>query len=63
MGSSEKEVLGIFKMAYHLRDQLVFMQQLFETLNFLDAAIFKQVLWKAKTFFKKLEYRSLIQST
>ena len=37
------------------------MQQLLEILNVFNAA--KQIFWKTKTFFKKLEQHLLVEST
>ena len=34
-----------------------------EILNVFNTLILKQVFWKAKAFFKKLEYRFLVKST
>ena len=36
---------------------------LLEILNVFNAVTLKQIFWKTKTFFKKLEYRFLIEST
>ena len=32
-------------------------------LNVLNPLTLKQILWKTKTFFKKMEYRFLVEST
>ena len=61
--SPKKTVLGIFKIALRLRDQYVFMWQSVKILNDFDTLTLKQIFWKTKTFFKKLEYRSLVEST
>ena len=53
----------IFKIALHLRDWHVFMWHSLEILNIFNTLTFKQTFWKAKTFFQKLEYRLLVQST
>ena len=56
-------VLGIFKIALHLRDRHVFMWQSVEILNIFSTLALKQIFWKTKTFFKKLENRFLFEST
>ena len=56
-------VLGIFKIALRLRDRHVFMWKSVEILNVFIALILKQILWKMKTFLKKLEYPLLFGST
>ena len=38
------------------------MWQLVEILNLFNTLTLKQIFWKMKTFFKKLEYRFLIES-
>ena len=58
-----KTELGIFMIAICLRDWHVFMRQLFKTLNVFNAVTLKQIFWKTKTFFKKLEDCFLVQST
>ena len=47
----QKTVLGIFKIA------------LLKILNTFSILTLKQIFWKAKTFFKKLEYRFLVERT
>ena len=54
-------VLGIFNVALRFRD--VFMWQALEILNVFNAVTLKQIFWKTKTFFKKLEDCFLVQST
>ena len=39
------------------------MWQLVEILNLFNTLTLKQIFWKMKTFFKKLEYRFLVAST
>ena len=39
------------------------MLQSLATLNVFNTLILKQIFWKTKTFFKKLEYRLLVQNT
>ena len=55
-------VLEIFKLALRLRDRHVFMRQSVEVLNFSNTLTLKQIFLKTKTFFKKLEYRFLVES-
>ena len=50
-------------MALCLRDRHVFMLKSVEILNDFDTSTLKQIFWKTKTFFKKLEYRILVEST
>ena len=61
--SSKKTVLGIFKIALRLRDRHVFMRPSVEILKVFNTVILKQIFWKTKTFFKKLELRFLVEST
>ena len=56
-------VLGIFKIALRLRDWHVFMWQSVKVSNVFNTLTLKQIFWKTKTFFKKLEYRFLVEST
>ena len=63
IGSSKKTVLGIFKIALRLRDRHVFMLQSVKVSNVFNTLTLKQIFWKTKTFFKKLEYRFLVEST
>ena len=56
-------VLGIFKIALRLRDRHVFMWQSVKVSNVFNTLTLKQIFWKTKTFFKKLEYRFLVKST
>ena len=39
------------------------MWQSVEILNNFNTLTLKQIFWKKKTFFKKLEYRFLVEST
>ena len=39
------------------------MWQSMETFNAFDTLTFKWIFWKTKTFFKKLEYYFLVEST
>ena len=61
--SPKKTVLGIFKITLRLRDRHVFMWQSLEILTDFNILTLKQIFWKTKTFFKKLEYRFLVEST
>ena len=51
----------IFKKALRLRDRHVFIWQLMKILNVFNTLTLKQI-WKTKSFFKKLEYRFLVES-
>ena len=56
-----KTVLGIFKIALRLRDRHVFMWKSVKILNVFNILTLKQILPKTETFFKKLEYRFLVE--
>ena len=56
-------MLGIFEIALRLRDGHVFMRQLLTILNVFNTLTLKQIFWKTQAFFKKLEYRFLVEST
>ena len=56
-------MLGIFKIALRLRDRHVFMWQSVKTLNDFNILTLKQIFCKTKTFFEKLEYGFLVEST
>ena len=56
-------VPGIFKIALRLRDRHVFMWQSVKVSNVFNTLTLKQIFWKTKTFFKKLEYRFLVETT
>ena len=56
-------VLGVFKIALHLRDRYVFMWQSADILDVFSTLNLKQIFWKTKTFFKKLKYSFLVEST
>ena len=43
-------------VALSFRDHHVFMRQLVEISNVFNTLTLKQIFWKTKTFFKKLEY-------
>ena len=50
-------------MTLRLRDGYVFMWQSVKILNVFSTLTLKQIFWRIKTFFKKLEYRFLVEST
>ena len=50
-------------MTLRLRDGHVFMWQSVKILNVFSTLTLKQIIWKMKTFFKKLEYSFLVEST
>ena len=52
-------VLGTFQIAPHLRDRHV----LYGKLSVFNTLTLKQIFWKKKTFFKKLEYLFLVKSS
>ena len=55
-------VVGIFKIAFRLRDRHDCMGQSLEILNDLNTLTLKQIFRKTKTFFKELEYRLLVEN-
>ena len=55
-------ILGIFKIAFRLRDRHVFMSQSVKVSNIFSTLTLKQIFWKKKTFFKKLEYHFLAET-
>ena len=57
----QKRVLGILKIVPRLRDQHVFMWQSVKVSNVFHALTLKQIFWKAKTFFQKLEYHFSVE--
>ena len=61
--SWHKTIQGIFKIAFRLRDRHIFMWQSVEILKVFNTLTIKQIFWKTKSFFKKLEYCFLIEST
>ena len=56
-------ILENFKIALRLRDRHTFTWQSVEILNVFNNLTLKQIFWKKKTFFKKLEHRFLVEST
>ena len=55
-------VLGIFKIALHLRDWHTLMWQWLKTLNDFNTLTLKKIIWKTQTLFGKVEYRFLVES-
>ena len=55
-------VPGIFKIALRLRDQHIFIRQSLDILTVFNTFTLQQILWIKKNFFKKLEYRFLVES-
>ena len=55
-------VPGIFKIALRLRDRHIFIRQSLDILTVFNTFTLQQILWIKKTFFKKLEYRFLVES-
>ena len=51
------------RMSIGLRDWHVFMWQSVKVSNVFNTLTLKQIFWKTKTFFKKLEYRFLVETT
>ena len=56
-------VLGIFKIAFRLRDRHVFMWQSGKISHVFNTLTLKQISWQMKTFFKKLEDCLLVETT
>ena len=56
-------MLGIFKITLRFRDRYVFMWQSVKRSSVFNTLTFKQVFWKTKIFFIKLEYRFLFETT
>ena len=56
-------VLGIFKIALRLRDRHDFMWQSVKVSDVFNTLTLEQIFWKTKTFFKKLEYSFLFETT
>ena len=59
----EKTILGIFKRVLYLRDRHVFMWQSVKVSKAFNTLTLKQIFWKTKIFFKKLEYCFLFETT
>ena len=56
-------VLGVFKVAVHLKDRSVFIFQSVKVSNVFNSLNLKQICRKTKTFFKNLEYRFSVETT
>ena len=56
-------LLGIFKIALRLRDRHDFMWQSMKVSNVFNTLTLKQILWKRRSFFKKLGYCFLVETT
>ena len=56
-------VLRIFKTALRLRDRHVFMWQIVKVSNVFNTLTLKRISSEKKTFFKKLEYRFLFETS
>ena len=56
-------VLEIFKIVLCVRNRHVFLWQSLEVLSIFNILALKEILWKMKTFFKKLENFFLVEST
>ena len=56
-------VLEIFKIVLCVRNRHVFLWQSLEVLSIFNILALKEILWKMKTFFKKLENYFLVEST
>ena len=56
-------VLRIFKIPLRLRDRHVFIWQWVKLSNVFNTLALKQIFWKTKTFFKKLEHCFLVETT
>ena len=50
-------------MALSLRDRHVCTRQPVKVSNVFNTLTLKQIFWKARTFFKKLEYGFLVETT
>ena len=59
----KKTVVGIFKIALHLRYRHVFMRQSLEILNVFNTANLIQIFKESKIYFKKLECCFLVENT
>ena len=56
-------VLGIFKKDLRLRDRHTFIGQSVGVLNVFNTLTLKQIFWKTKNIFKRMEYGFLVEST
>ena len=57
------EPFRIFKIPFHFRDRHIFMWQSVKVSNVFNILTLKQIFSKTKTFFKKLEYQFLVETT
>ena len=57
-----KTLLGIFKIALHLRDRHFFKRQSLEILTVFYTLTSNRIFWIMKTFFNKLEDCFLVES-
>ena len=53
----------IFKIAFRWKDRHVFMWKSVKVPNVLTTLTLKQIFWKTKIIFKKLEYHFLVETT
>ena len=60
---SSKKITRVFKIALRLRGRPIFRWQSEEISNVFNTLTLRQIFWKTKTFFKKLEYRFLVEHT
>ena len=63
IGSSKKWCYGFSKWPSVWEAGMVFMWQSLKTLNIFNIFTLKQILWKTKNVFKKLEYDLLVESS
>ena len=56
-------VLGIFKIDFRLRDRHTFIGQSVGVLNVFNTLTLKQIFWKTKNVFKRMEHRFVVEST
>ena len=63
ISAQEFTEIGIFKIALRWRDWHVLMWQSLQILNDFNTLTLKQIFWKSKTIFKKLEHHFLVEST
>ena len=56
-------VLGIFKIDLRLRGRHTFIGQSVGVLNVFNTLTLKQIFWKTKNVFKRMEHPFLVEST
>ena len=56
-------ILDVFKIAFCSTGQQIFMWHSLKVLKIFKTWTLKQVIWKTKTFFEKLEHCFLVEST